>query len=56
MFGQTLKKVIDKGGRIFMRALPIIITALLVIHTNSTASTFNGQPKPPVGLKKYRKF
>lgn len=50
------KKVITKSIGFVMRAIPVLVPVLLVIHTNSTASIINGQPVPPSGLKKYRKF
>ena len=51
-----LKKLFDKGVKFAMSSLPAIMTAMLVIHTNSTSSFVNGQPVPPKTLKKYRKF
>lgn len=56
MLLKLLKRVLRKGGILVMRALPFVTTAMLVIHTNSTACVLNGQPKPPESLKKYRKF
>ncbi len=51
-----LKKAFNKCVCFAMSSLPAILTALLVIHTNSTASSINGQPTPPASLKNYRKF
>lgn len=51
-----LKKILNKGIKFAMSSLPTILSALLVIHTNSTSSLINGQPVPPKSLKKYRKF
>ena len=50
------KKIFKKGIGFAMKALPVIVPALLVIHTNATASAINGQPTPPESIKKYRKF
>lgn len=50
------KSLYEKGVILTMRALPIIIPILLILHTNSTACTVNGQPTPPDSIKKYRKF
>lgn len=50
------KKLFTKGMCAIMSSLPVFMAALLIIHTNSTASGINGQPTPPEGLKKYRKF
>lgn len=51
-----MKKTLNKVFRFAMNSLPMVLTAMLVIHTNSTSSLFNGQPTPPASLKKYRKF
>ncbi|MDO5398649.1 MAG: hypothetical protein Q4G33_12050 [bacterium] len=56
MLRSFAKEVYGKGFILAMRALPIIIPVLLILHTNSTASTMNGQPTPPDSIKKYRKF
>lgn len=56
MIRNLAKKVYGKGVVVAMRALPIIVPVLLILHTNSTASTMNGQPIPPDSIKKYRKF
>lgn len=50
------KKLLDKGMCFAMGALPVLLTGLLIIHTNSTGSLANGQPTPPKNLRKYRKF
>ena len=51
-----LKKMFNNSVKFVMSSLPVIMTAMLVIHTNSTASIANGQPVPPKTLKRYRKF
>lgn len=51
-----MKKVFDKVVSFAMKMMPVILTGLLIIHTNSTASGFNGQPVPPASVRKYRKF
>lgn len=56
MLRSFAKKVYGKGFILAMRALPIVLSVLLVIHTNATASGINGQPTPPDSIKKYRKF
>lgn len=56
MLLKVSKKVFNKGVALVMKSLPVILPALLVIHTNATASTANGQPTPPDSIKKYRKF
>lgn len=56
MLLKNTRKIINKGIGFVMKALPVIVPALLVISTNSTASPINGQPTPPASIKKYRKF
>ncbi|MCI8404175.1 MAG: hypothetical protein HFE49_04655 [Clostridia bacterium] len=56
MLLKNTRKIINKGIGFAMKALPVIVPALLVISTNSTASPINGQPTPPASIKKYRKF
>ena len=56
MLLKTSKTLFNKGVCLMMKSLPVILSALLVIHTNATASTANGQPTPPDGIRKYRKF
>lgn len=51
-----LKKLFNNGVKFVMKSLPVIMTAMLVVHASSTASFINGQPIPPQTLKKYRKF
>ena len=51
-----MKKFLNKGISFAMKAIPVIVPVLLVIHTNATASTANGQPTPPASIKNYRKF
>ncbi len=50
------KKVYGKVVILALKALPVILFAFLTMHTNSTASSVNGQPTPPDSIKKYRKF
>lgn len=52
----NFKSVLKKFVCFAISAVPVILPALLTIHANSTASVVNGQPTPPDGLKKYRKF
>lgn len=56
MLLKNTRKIINKGIGFAMKALPVIVPALLIIHANSTASVINGQPTPPASIKKYRKF
>ena len=51
-----MKNIIKKVTFWAMSAMPAVVAAVLVINCNSTASLMNGQPTPPSGLKKYRKF
>ncbi len=51
-----MKNTFKKISMAMAKFIPVIATVLLVVHTNSTSSVFNGQPKAPEGLKKYRKF
>ena len=53
---KKFKAVLDKCVSAAFKALPAIMSMALLINCNSTASVANGQPKPPTGLKKYRKF
>ena len=39
-----------------IKLIPVCAAIMLVINSNSTSTTFNGQAKPPKELKKYRKF
>ena len=50
------KKIVNKGVSFAIKAMPVIIPALLIINANSVASSMNGQPTPPASLKNYRKF
>lgn len=50
------KKIYEKGFVFAMRAMPIIVGVLLILHVNSTASCVNGQEELPDSVKKYRKF
>lgn len=56
MFKKTIKNSVSKLSYWAVKALPVVIPVLLVLNANSTASIYNGQPIPPSGLKKYRKF
>lgn len=51
-----MKNTLKKISMSMVKFIPVIATVMLVVHTNSAASAFNGQPKAPEGLKKYRKF
>lgn len=53
---RKLKKLFNKCIMCVMRVIPVIMPVILIINANSTASSINGQPKPPKGLKNYRKF
>lgn len=50
------KKLYKKGVSFAIKALPVIVPAFLLFHTNSTCCIVNGQPTPPNSIKKYRKF
>ena len=51
-----MKKIFNKVVSFSLKMMPVILTGLLIIHTNSTASIINGQPVPPASVRKYRKF
>ena len=51
-----VKKLCQKGASFAIKALPVIVPAFLLFHTNSTCCIVNGQPTPPNSIKKYRKF
>lgn len=51
-----MKNTLKKISISMAKFIPVIAALMLVANTNSTASVFNGQPKVPEGLKKYRKF
>ena len=51
MLLSRVKKLCQKGASFAIKALPVIVPAFLLFHTNS-----NGQPTPPNSIKKYRKF
>ena len=51
-----LKKLVKKASFWAMKAVPVIVPMLMVMHANSTASSINGQSTPPESLKHYRKF
>ena len=53
---KTIKKIAKKVIPLIIKAVPVILALALVINSNSTSCIFNGQPVPPKGLKKYRKF
>lgn len=50
------KKLLNKGIALAMKTIPIVVPALLIVHTNSTMSAWNYQPEPPKSIKQYRKF
>lgn len=51
-----MKKIYAKVISILVKAIPVCATLMLIINSNSTSTTINGQAEPPKGLKKYRKF
>lgn len=51
-----LKELVKKASFWAMKAVPVIVPMLMVMHANSIASSINGQPTPPESLKNYRKF
>lgn len=56
MLLSRVKKLCQKGASFAIKALPVIVPAFLLFHTNSTCCIINGQPTPPNSIKKYRKF
>lgn len=56
MLFNIVKKIYNKGIILLIRSLPVVLPAFLILHTNATASSINGQPTPPESIKKYRKF
>ena len=53
---KTLKKIQTKVVPALIKIVPVCAALMLVINSNSTSTLVNGQPEPPKGLKKYRKF
>lgn len=53
---RKMSKVINRGGKILLKVLPICAMAMTIINANATACWGNGQDTPPTSLKKYRKF
>ena len=51
-----LKKIQTKVIPTMIKLVPVCAALMLVINSNSTSTTYNGQAEPPKGLKKYRKF
>ena len=52
----VLKKIQTKVIPNLIKIVPVCAALMLVINSNSTSTVMNGQPEPPKGLKKYRKF
>lgn len=50
------KELYRKGTTFLIKLLPAIMTVVLVLQSNATACSINGQPTPPKSIKKYRKF
>lgn len=51
-----LKKAFNKITFWVMKAVPVILPMVMLVHANSTTCVINGQPEPPASLRKYRKF
>ena len=51
-----MKKFLNKEVPTLIKLVPVCSALMLVINSNSTSTSFNGQAKPPKALKKYRKF
>ena len=47
MLLSRVKKLCQKGASFAIKALPVIVPAFLLFHTNSTCCIVNGQPTPP---------
>lgn len=43
MLLSKVNKLCKKGMSFAIKALPVIVPAFLILHTNSTASTMNGR-------------
>lgn len=56
MLKKYSKILLEKATKFTLTSLPGLLTAMLIIHTNSTGCFINGQPTPPDSIKKYRKF
>lgn len=39
-----------------LKLVPVCAALMLIINSNSTSTSLNGQAETPKGLKKYRKF
>lgn len=55
MLLSRVKKFMSKGASFAIKALPVIVPAFLLFHTNSTCCIVNGQPTPPEQHKKVQK-
>ena len=51
MLLSRVKKLCQKGASFAIKALPVIVPAFLLFHTNSTCCIVNGQPTPPNSTK-----
>lgn len=56
MMKKVLEKIQTKVLPAMVKIVPVCAALMLIINSNSTSTTFNGQAEPPKGLKKYRKF
>lgn len=55
MLLSRVKKLCQKGASFAIKALPVIVPAFLLFHTNSTCCIVNGQPTPAEQHKKVQK-
>lgn len=53
---KVLEKFQTKALPVMVKIVPVCAALMLIINSNSTSTTYNGQAEPPKGLKKYRKF
>lgn len=53
---KRLEDVKTKVLPTLLKIVPVCAALMLIINSNSTATSLNGQAEPPKGLKKYRKF
>ena len=49
-----MKKFLNKVVPTLIKFVPVCAALMLVINSNSTSTSFNGQAKPPKALKKYQ--
>ena len=55
MLLSRVKKLCQKGASFAIKALPVIVPAFLLFHTNSTCCIVNGQPIAAEQHKKVQK-